>query len=98
MAEDDGNAAASRQLEKPTLADARTALERLYGPHLNDVWASLLVRAGLTGEENDLNSFHRLVTCMCAGEPITRICGRSLEIRAATYSRLTAAAAQGKAA
>jgi hypothetical protein len=98
MADDDGTAAASRQLEKPTLADARTALERLYGPHLNDIWASLLLRAGLTGEENDLNSFHRLVTCMCAGEPITRICGRSLEIRAATYHRLTTASAAGRTA
>ena len=86
---------AARGLAKPTLADARTALGRLYGPHADDVWASLLRRAGLTGEETDLNSFDRLVSCMCSGEPITRICGRSLQLRSATYARLSAAAPMG---
>ena len=77
----------------PTLADARIALQRLYGPHLGDVWISLLCRAGLTGAETDQTSFDRLVTCMCAADPVTRLCGRSLQIRSAAHAHLPAPAA-----
>jgi hypothetical protein len=84
-------ATADHRLARPTLADARTALERMYGPHLDDVWSSLLARTGLTGAEQDSTSFDRLVNAMCSGEPVTRICGRSLAMRAATHKRLTAA-------
>jgi hypothetical protein len=98
MADIDGSLATSHQLERPTLEDARTALERLYGPHLNDVWSSLLSRAGLNGGEADNNSFDRLVLCMCQGEAITRICGRSLQIRAAAFTRLSAEPTERKPA
>jgi hypothetical protein len=78
-------------LEQPTLADARAALGRLYGPHTGDVWHSLLARTGLSGTETDLVSFDRLVNSMNTAEPITRLCGRSLGIRAAAHRRLAAA-------
>jgi hypothetical protein len=91
MADSNGSAA-TRHVEKPTLADARLALERLYGPHLEDIWVTLLTRAGLTGTETDLVSFDRLVNVMTGSDPVTRMCGRGLQIRSATYSRLSAAA------
>jgi hypothetical protein len=98
MAEDRGTAA-PRQLDKPTLEDARLALQRLYGPHLGDVWVSLLRSAGLTGAETDLVSFDRLVNTMNGGDPITRICGRGLQLRSAAFARLSAAVStEGKPA
>ncbi|MGX6600709.1 hypothetical protein ACWKSP_01030 [Micromonosporaceae bacterium Da 78-11] len=78
------------QLARPTLDDAHTALQRLYGPHSEDIWRNLLSRAGLTGVEDDSTSFDRLVSCMNTAEPITRLCGRSLAVRAAAYKHLTA--------
>jgi hypothetical protein len=85
MDEDDGT---SYPVEQPTLETARTALARLYGPHIDDVWRTLLFRAGLTGDETDLNSFDHLVSCMATAEPITRLCARSLAVRSATFARL----------
>ena len=79
------------QLAQPTLDEARTALRRLYGPHSDDIWSTLLARAGLTGQETDLVSFDRLVSFMHSAEPITRLCGRSLAIRATAYRHLAAA-------
>jgi hypothetical protein len=98
MATDAGSPAASHPLERPTLAEAHAALQRLYGPHVEDVWTSLLARAGLTGHEDDTTSFDRLVNGMCTAEPITRLCGRSLQMRATVYDRLSAGSTQGKAA
>jgi hypothetical protein len=77
-------------LEQPTLADACAALRRLYGPHMGDIWQNLLVRTGLDGTETDIVSFERLVNSMSTAEPITRLCGRSLGVRAAAYRRLAA--------
>jgi hypothetical protein len=87
----DPPAGAGYRLERPTLADAHTALERLYGPHTEDVWQTLLFRSGLSGHETDPVSFDRLVNCMMAAEPITRLCGRSLAVRAAAHARIPAA-------
>jgi hypothetical protein len=78
-------------LEQPTLAEAFAALRRLYGPHTGDIWQSLLARTRLSGTETDLDSFDRVVECMNTAEPITRLCGRGLAIRAAAYRRLAAA-------
>ena len=79
------------ELEQPTLAEARAALQRLYGPHTGDIWQNLLARTGLLGTETDPVSFDRLVTAMNSADPITRLCGRSLGIRAAAHRRLAAA-------
>lgn len=87
-------AVAEYDLDQPTLETARAALGRLYGPHATDVWRTLLFSAGLAGDETDLDSFERLVACMSAAEPITRLCGRSLAVRSGTYKRLSAAQAQ----
>ncbi|MEV4283169.1 hypothetical protein [Actinoplanes xinjiangensis] len=90
-----GTSTGAYQLAQPTLDDAYTALRGLYGPHSNDIWHTLLARAGLTGQENDLDSFDRLVSFMHGAEPMTRLCGRSLAVRSSTYRQL-AAASQGQ--
>jgi hypothetical protein len=84
------NSTGAYQLAQPTLDDAYTALRGLYGPHSNDIWRTLLARAGLTGQEKDLDSFDRLVSFMHGAEPITQLCGRSLAIRSASYRHLAA--------
>lgn len=85
-------------LEAPTLASAHAALERLYGPHTEDIWRTLLFAAGLTGEETDPAAFGRIVVTMQAAEPVTRMCGRALAIRAAAFTRLSASAGATPAA
>ncbi|WP_433301990.1 hypothetical protein ACQP2F_07720 [Actinoplanes sp. CA-030573] len=76
-------------LEAPTLASAHAALERLYGPHTEDIWRTLLFSAGLTGEETGDAAFVRIVVTMQAADPITRLCGRALAVRAAAFARLS---------
>lgn len=78
------------RMEQPTLATARAALEGFYGPHAGDVWRTLLFSSGLTGNESDPTSLGRLISSMQAGEPMTRLCARSLAVRAAAYQRLVA--------
>jgi hypothetical protein len=79
---------AGHDLERPTLATARAALEGFYGPHIEDIWRTLLARCGLTGDEGEPWAFGRLVSAMQSGEPITRLCARDLAVRAAVYQRL----------
>ncbi len=78
-------------MQRPTLDDARTALRRLYGANADGVWTTLLAGAGLTGHETDQASFDRLVDRMKAADSVTKLCARSLAIRSATFTRLSAA-------
>ncbi|GAA2640517.1 hypothetical protein [Paractinoplanes durhamensis] len=78
-------------VESPTLESAHEALRRLYGPHTEDLWKTLLFSAGLTGDETDPGSFGRMVVSMQAATGVTQLCGRALAMRAATFKRLTAA-------
>jgi hypothetical protein len=82
------------QLEQPTLDEAHTALQRLYGPHTADVWRTLLHKASLTGAETEAWAFDRLVSTMAGGDPVTRICAEGLAIRSRSYARLVAEAKQ----
>lgn len=79
---------AAYDLEMPTLATARAALTSYYGPHADDVWQTLLFSSGLTGQETDGAAFSRLISCMQVAAPMTRLCARSLTVRAAAYERL----------
>lgn len=87
---DDRPAAPTYELERPTLASARAALEGFYGPHTADIWRTLLFSSGLTGDESDPASLGRLIASMQVGEPLTRLCARSLTVRAAAHERLVA--------
>ncbi|MET3426545.1 hypothetical protein BJ973_005757 [Actinoplanes tereljensis] len=77
-------------VEAPTLESAHEALRRLYGPHTEDLWKTLLFSAGLTGAETDPGSFGRMVVSMQAADGVTGLCGRSLAMRAAAFKRLAA--------
>ncbi|MEU4621998.1 hypothetical protein AB0G04_18745 [Actinoplanes sp. NPDC023801] len=79
---------AGYDLERPTLATARAALEGFYGPHTEDVWRTLLSRSGLTGDEGEPWALGRLISAMQGSDPITRLCARGLAVRAAVYERL----------
>jgi hypothetical protein len=80
------------QLEKPTVATARAALQGYYGPHCDDLWHTLLARAGIRteAEESDPTAFGRLVSAMQVSEPMARLCARGLAVRGAAYERLVA--------
>ena len=79
---------AAYELQRPTLATARAALQGFYGPHSEDVWRTLLFSSGLTGDETDHAAFGRLITAMQAAAPLTRLCARGLSVRASVYERL----------
>ncbi|MEV4279990.1 hypothetical protein [Actinoplanes xinjiangensis] len=79
---------AGYDLDRPTLATARAALEGFYGPHTEDIWRTLLSHSGLTGDEGEPWALGRLISTMQTGDPITRLCARGLAVRAAVYERL----------
>lgn len=81
----DTAAPAASQVDPPTLADARTALERIYGPHTENVWLTLLHHANLSGSETDTWAIDRLLSVMIVGDPMARLCARGLEVRVATH-------------
>ena len=75
-------------VQAPTLESAHEALRRLYGPHTEDLWKTLLFAAGLTGDETDAGSFGRMVVTMQAADGVTALCGRALAVRQDTFKRL----------
>lgn len=77
------------RLAQPTLDDARAAVHSLYGPHTDDIWQTLLFRAGLTGTETSPAALERLLGVMHTAEPIIRLCARGLDIRLSAYRSLT---------
>jgi hypothetical protein len=76
-------------LDAPTLESAHVALRRLYGPHSEDLWQTLLFSAGLTGTETDPAAFRRMATSMLAAGGVTQLCGRALAVRADAFTRLS---------
>ena len=76
------------QLERPTLEEAYSALRGMYGPHIGDVWRTLLFAAGLQGEETSPAALDRLLAVMSTAEPLIRLCARSLQVRITAYEQL----------
>ena len=89
-------AVATYELQEPTLATARAALEGFFGPHTEDLWLTLLFDAGLTGQETGHKALHRLIAVMQVGHPIARLCARSLSVRVAVYERLVSTAKESE--
>ena len=83
------DAAGPYHFDRPTIAEAREAVTRLYGGAAADRWKVLLGKAGLTGNETDDASFDQLLATMLAADPVTSLCARSLAIRQATYHHLS---------
>ncbi|MFI5497187.1 hypothetical protein [Actinoplanes sp. NPDC051859] len=79
------------RLQRPDIAEARTALRQLYGHRTDDLWRTLLTRAGLSGYETDEASLTRLLTAMTDTDPVMALCARSLTIRMNAHTHLTAA-------
>ena len=75
---------------RPTLADARLALGRIYGPAADPMWSALLVRAGLTGAEEDENSLRQLLATMKDAAPVVALCARTMLVQLADFHQATA--------
>ncbi|PPK93884.1 hypothetical protein CLV92_109162 [Kineococcus xinjiangensis] len=85
-------ASAAYGLRPPTLADARTAVERAYSRAAVEIWRELLASARLTGQEGDRPSLERLLAAMDAyPDGVMGLCARALRIRLESHARLTAA-------
>ena len=80
-------------LLRPDLAEARRALERIYGTQAQTVWADLLAGAELDGGETEPDAIERLVDVMRSAAPVTALCGEALAIRVAAHDRLAQARA-----
>lgn len=80
-------------MPRPDLAEAKAAMHRLYGYRADDMWQTLLGKAGLSGHESDPAAVERMAETMMATDPVMALCGRSLVIRYKTYEYLLAAAA-----
>ncbi|MBG0818592.1 hypothetical protein [Planomonospora sp. ID82291] len=78
-------------VNRPSLADARTALNAVYGERAAAaLWPVLLERARLTGAETGSPALERLMEAMSGHHPVTALCARSLTIRLYSYQRLSA--------
>jgi hypothetical protein len=78
-------------LDRPGLAEARRAVERIYGGQASGIWSDLLAAARLTGNETDPGAIEMLLVAMRGAAPVTALCGEALGIRVATFDRLTQA-------
>ncbi|TQS40225.1 hypothetical protein [Cryptosporangium phraense] len=87
------NATMIAGLARPDLAEAHRAVQRIYGPQSDGVWADLLSSAGLDGEETGPGAIERMLDAMRAGAPVTALCGEALAIRVASHDRLAQAQA-----
>ncbi|WP_157018177.1 hypothetical protein [Cryptosporangium arvum] len=78
-------------MTRPDLAEARRAVERIYGPQASRIWAELLSAARLSGTETEPGAIERLLDVMRSAAPVTALCGEALAIRLASYDRLASA-------
>jgi hypothetical protein len=79
-------------LREPTEADARTSLQRVFGPERGEErWASACQTAGLAvGAVQGRDQLQRATQALSAqGGPAAAV-ARSVEIRMRTYARLSA--------
>jgi len=82
-------------LRPPGEADARAALQRVFGEERGgERWSQACRAAGLTpGRVEDGEPFERVVEALSAQGGSTAVVARSMEIRLRTYARLAAHAA-----
>lgn len=77
-------------LRRPTVVDARAALERVYGQGADARWTELATVASAgTGTAVTVES---MVEVMLASEEgVVRLCGQAVKIRLHSFARLAAA-------
>lgn len=77
-------------LSRPTVVDARAALERVYGPMADACWTTLAGRAQ-TSKDRAV-TVEEIVESMLAHEDgVVRLCGQALKIRLRSFAHLSAA-------
>lgn len=77
-------------LSRPTVVDARAALERVYGPMADTCWTTLASRAQ-TSKDRAV-TVEGVVDAMLAHEDgVVRLCGQALKIRLRSFTHLSAA-------
>ncbi|MFG1924256.1 hypothetical protein [Cryptosporangium sp. NPDC048952] len=76
---------------RPDLAEARRAVERIYGPQASGIWSDLLSTARLDGSETGPGAIEQLLDAMRSAAPVTALCGEALAIRVASHDRLSQA-------
>lgn len=77
-------------LRRPTVVDARAALDRVYGPSADTAWTELAHRAQTS--KNRAVTVEAVVEVMLAHEDgVIRLCGQALTIRLRSYAHLAAA-------
>ncbi|WP_433219370.1 hypothetical protein ACQP00_15035 [Dactylosporangium sp. CS-047395] len=73
-------------LSAPSLADARTALDTVFGERADAIWSRVTGRAG--GEP----TLPAVIAAMREEpDPVVGLCAQSLDIRLSTYEYLSAA-------
>lgn len=82
-------------LQEPREADARAALERVFGPDRADErWQQACREAGLlAGHVATTPQLQRAVAALAGQGGTTAVVARSMEIRMRTFARLSAGAA-----
>jgi hypothetical protein len=78
-------------LRRPDLAEAQAAVERVCTDRAAAIWAALLQRAGLRGDETDEAALIRMIEAMTRlGDPVVALCARALAIRSTSFEHLAA--------
>jgi hypothetical protein len=76
-------------LQRPDLAEARAAIERVYGAAAATVWADVVRRAGLDGTTRGDDDLERVIDAMRrSDDPVIHLCAQALSIRHASYRHL----------
>lgn len=86
-----GDYVADYGLLRPLVRDALPSLTNILGPGAPERYADLLHRAQVGEPETDPQSLRRLIHVMTDSDPILRVVGKSLSIRAASFECLFAA-------
>ncbi|WP_035858756.1 hypothetical protein [Cryptosporangium arvum] len=75
-------------LPRPDLDEAHLALAEIYAEITDRIWTQILNETGLSGRETDPDALDRVIDAMKSSDPITALCGRSLEIRVAAFDAI----------
>lgn len=78
-------------LHRPDLKQARASVRRVCADRAEQIWAALLQRAGLHGDETEASAVRRMIEAMAeCGDPLVALCSRALEIRLSSFEHLAA--------
>lgn len=77
-------------LSRPTVLDARAAIERVYhGADADRVWTAI-VGPALGARQSALSIDEIVLAMMASTDDVVRLCGQALKIRLRSYAHLSA--------